>query len=222
MQINEMGIAVPTDDHHHPVWIKANGKLAHDEWLLPKIRPYLKRHAVDVGAHIGTHAIFYAEHSELVSCFEPHPVAFACLEHNLRKWRNVNLYNVALSDHRGTISMIDCPGNLGASRTVEGDEIECVTLDMVFGDDEDLDFIKIDAEGDEIGILLGATKTIERYRPVMLIELNEYALGSRGLTGSDLIQCIESLGYSTQQLGGDAGGKQYDLLCFPSRKSVFF
>ena len=216
MQINEMGIAVPTDDHHHPVWIKANGKLAHDEWLLPQIRPYLKRHAVDIGAHIGTHAIYYAENCKIVSCFEPHPVAFACLEHNLCQFDNVNLYHVALSDHLGTVALVECPGNLGASQTVEGSEIGCIELDDIDLGGVDVDFLKIDAEGDEIIILAGAEKTIRRSRPVMLIELNEYALGSRGLTGGDLIQCIESLGYTTKQLGGQAGGKQYDLLCLPS------
>lgn len=213
MQINEMGIAVPTDDHHHPVWIKANGKLAHDEWLLPKIKPYLKRHAVDVGAHIGTHAIFYAEHSELVSCFEPHPVAFACLEHNLRKWRNVNLYNVALSDCDKTVSMVDCPGNLGASQTTEGDDIMCIPLDGM--QLNEIDFLKIDAEGDEIAILNGAAQTLERYRPVMLVELNEYAMASRGLTGADLIRCIESHGYKPQIIDSNQNPKHCDLLCFP-------
>ena len=213
MRINDLGIAVPTDDHHHPVWIKANGKLAHDEWLLPKIRPYLKRHAVDIGAHIGSHSIFYAEHSEFVYSFEPHPVAFECLEHNLRKWRNVKLYNLALSDHEGHVSMVECPGNLGASQTVEGGEIKCMPLDLFKMND--VDFIKIDAEGDEIAILTGAAKTLKRCRPVMLVELNEYAMANRGHTGDDLIKCIESHGYRTEIIDSNQNPKHCDLMCFP-------
>lgn len=213
MRINDLGIAVPTDDHHHPVWIEENGKLAHDEWLLPKIRPYLKRHAVDIGAHIGSHSIYYAEHSEFVTSFEPHPVAFECLTHNLRKFRNVTLHNVALGDEDRTVAMIECPGNLGASQTVEGDDIMCIPLDGL--QMKEVDFIKIDAEGDEIAIINGAAETLSKYRPVMLVELNEYAMASRGLTGKDLIACIESHGYKTQIIDSNQNPKHCDLICFP-------
>jgi FkbM family methyltransferase len=213
MQINDLGIAVPTDDHHHPVWIESTGKLAHDEWLLPKIKPYLKRHAIDIGAHIGSHSIFYCEHSEFVTAFEPHPIAFECLTHNLRKFRNITLHNLAMSDQEGTVSMAECPGNLGASQTVDGGEITCITLDSM--KINDVDFVKIDAEGDEIRILNGAAETLSRFRPVMLIELNEYAMASRGLTGDDLVACIESHGYQSRIIDSNQNPKHCDLICFP-------
>lgn len=212
MQINPLGLAVPEGDTHHTVWVQKTKKLDHDNFLMPLLRPFLRRHAVDIGAHIGTHAIYYANHSEFVTCFEPHPLAFECLTHNLRKFRNVTLHNTALGDHSTTVGVIECPGNLGATQTTDDGDIPCTTLDSF---KLDCDFIKIDAEGDEIRILVGAAGTIQRCRPVMCIEQNSHMLAKRGLTVADLTQTITHLGYSYRMIHPRQDPIQCDLICTP-------
>lgn len=212
LRINELGVAVAEGDTHHAVWISKNKKLDHDNFLMPLLRPYLKNHAVDIGSHIGTHAIYYATHCEHVTCFEPHPLSFECLSHNLRKFRSVKLHNVALGDSDGTVGMVECDGNLGASQTTDDGAILCTTLDSFH---LDCDFIKIDAEGDEVKILVGAEGTIHRCRPVMVIEQNAHMLANRGLTVADLTQTIAHLGYTHQMIHPKQDVSQCDLLCIP-------
>lgn len=214
MLVNKHGIAVPSGDHHHTKWIEDCGRLDHDQSLLPIIRPYLKRVCVDIGAHIGSHSLWYAKHCERVISFEPCPVAFACLEHNMRDLGNVTIHNVALGATEGTVSFAMHDGNLGATQTIDGGDIPRRTLDSFkLGE---VDYIKIDAEGDEIDILEGGRETIGRMRPVMLIELNEYAMANRGRTGGDLKDAIHSLGYSTQMIDSNHNPEHCDLICFPA------
>lgn len=217
MQINRLGMAVIEEDTHHTVWVEKTKRLDHDQSILSLLHPYLKRVAVDIGAHIGTHSIFYAEYSEIVHSFEPHPVTYECLKHNVARFNNVITYNLALSDEEKTLSMIEVVGNGGATQTRPAGEtpIQCkaVTFDSIKL--TECDFIKIDAEGDEIAVLEGAKKTLARLRPVMFIESNAYALRKSNHTQIDLENKIKSFGYSCRMIHPKQNPLQCDLLCLP-------
>ena len=51
-----------------------------------------------------------------------------------------------------------------------------------------LDFIKMDTEGSEVDILVGATETLRKFRPHLAIEIHH--------TGPQVRQILESLGYT--------------------------
>ena len=90
-------------------------------------------------------------------------------------------------------------GNQGCNYLSTGGEgaVEVMTLDA-FCDRERLlkvDLIKIDVEGSEVALLRGAERTIQRFRPVLMIEVNPSTLQNFGYTARDLIQSVGRYGY---------------------------
>ncbi|MDY0009280.1 MAG: FkbM family methyltransferase, partial [Bdellovibrionales bacterium] len=57
------------------------------------------------------------------------------------------------------------------------------------------DFIKADIEGWELNMLKGAQKTLARYRPAVMIEINDDALVKAGASRQALIDFMQAQGY---------------------------
>ena len=206
-------IALIKDDQYFTKWVKQVGKLAHHDWFLHYLRPFLGGTMVDMGANIGTHSIYYAQFGH-VHCFEPNPIAFECLQHNM-KGQDATLYNVAVGENNNYINMSTPEdGNYGAVFTEPGDKVPTITLDELCLDQ--CDFIKIDVEGDEIEALRGAKDTIRRFKPVMCIESNPCTLARKNLTPNDLLITLHAMGYVTKQrVPQDIS---CDLLCEPASR----
>lgn len=214
-------IALIKDDAYFTRWVKETGKLDHHDGFLNAIEKYIKGTVLDIGANIGTHTFFYVKHANRVLAFEPNPIAFECLQHNVPQ---AELFNVAVSDHSGYINLSPQGNNYGAMYTVpvvgEIDEqvhearsmsIPTITIDSLYLNA--CDFIKIDVEGDEIAALAGAKETILKYKPVMCIECNEHTLIRKGLIGDELVAAITALGYSTSVRKPE--DISCDLICLP-------
>lgn len=215
------GIWVITGDSHHTGWITQSGKLAHDEATLPAIRKYIPQGGVvvDGGAHVGTHTWFYLDcvgpEGKVIS-FEPNPPAYRCL---VRNCPDAVTYQLALGMDRGVFQMAHDNNYGGAYLTefgaVRGSAVFTVPLDDLGL--QRLDFGKFDLEGSEIHALAGAKSTIERCRPVMLLESNVGALARQGFTPDDLYRAVEDLGYNYQFLFPEHHKQmpQTDIICFP-------
>lgn len=124
--------------------------------------------AIDCGANIGNHSKFFSEvlGAEVWS-FEPSEENYRLLVRNNPMGHN---YRAALGDKKGSTGLEEFPHNMGASRLVPGKSIEVMTIDQ-FKIKPDL--IKVDVEGMEAEVLRGALKTIEKYRPILLVEHND-------------------------------------------------
>jgi FkbM family methyltransferase len=132
---------------------------------------------VDVGSNVGNHAIYAALFlgAARVIAFEPNPLAARILDINLALNQlagSVTVHHSGLADRSGRASIWISADNLGRARLTSdatGDR------ELVRGDDvlsgTDVSFIKIDAEGMELGILDGLQRTIERCRPSMFVEV---------------------------------------------------
>lgn len=214
-------IALIEDDAYFTRWVKETGKLDHHDGFLNAIEQYIKGTVLDIGANIGTHTCFYVKYANRVLAFEPNPIAFECLQHNVQQ---AELFNVAVSDHIGYINLSPQGTNYGAVYTVpvvgEIDEqvheagsmnIPTITIDSL--NLNACHFIKIDVEGDEIAVLTGAKETILKYKPVMCIECNIHTLTRKGLTGDQLVAVITALGYSTSIRQPE--DISCDLICLP-------
>ena len=59
-----------------------------------------------------------------------------------------------------------------------------------------IDFIKCDTEGSELFIYRGATKTIERFRPIILSEVDDSNLARYGQSVKDMENFFKSKDYS--------------------------
>lgn len=205
-------IALIADDTHFTKWVQESGRLDHHQSLLARALPHVRGTVLDIGANIGTHTVAYAKHAERVLAFEPLPEAFECLEHNVRSLENVELYQCAVGRNGGTTGICTPEKNYGASFTIGAGDIEVISIDSL--ELPACNFIKLDAEGDEIEILVGAQKTIERFQPTMLIECNRSTLHRKGLTSDELLDCIEQLGYRIEGYNNEIC---CDIFCQPSR-----
>jgi len=137
---------------------------------------------IDIGSSLGLYVICLAEK---VRASNGHILSVEPVSFNLeRQKKNVELNRVgdlveyitcALGDRRGTVRIK--ADELGADNnafvTAAGDlEIEVVTLDEIVAGRhvENIGAIKMDVEGYEPMVILGAKQTIQRYRPVILAE----------------------------------------------------
>ncbi|MBS28603.1 MAG: hypothetical protein CL566_06720 [Alphaproteobacteria bacterium] len=137
--------------------------------------------SIDVGANKGVYTYFLGRLTTKVHAFEPNPKIFRILNRSLPD--NVSTYQVALSNQVGSADLL-VPGsdgrfsNQGASLSqikVQGPHqivhVQAQTLDHY--NFSNVGFIKIDVEGYEKEVLEGAQQTIEREKPVLLIEMEE-------------------------------------------------
>jgi FkbM family methyltransferase len=141
-------------------------------------------HVVDIGTNIGNHMLYYCSQLQAnkVVCFEPNRFNREVLQKNieLNHLNNaVTVYPYAVGAENGKgIQTNFTLGNTGMNRVdkVEKEELSDDAIDIRSLDDFELakiDFIKIDVEGFETDVLLGAAQTIERCKPVILIEVFE-------------------------------------------------
>jgi FkbM family methyltransferase len=149
---------------------------------------------IDVGANLGAFSLpFSTWNRNRLIAFEPFPLIFERLKANLAEHNGgtipatTSLHMAALGDTIGTATMrVPIVEGLGwihtwASlvKTFEGlegvsvheIEVPVWTIDGLGLDD--LTAIKIDAEGNEIEVLNGALRTIERCRPIISCECEE-------------------------------------------------
>lgn len=166
-----------------------------------KSNKLVKGAALDIGANIGNHSLFFSRYYERVYCFEPNPRTFQLLKMNGSLVNNIECINVGLSDFEGKGILSNNPSNMGAaslainSGTNQSNqhEIELRTLDS-FSDiySHGIGLIKIDVEGHELAVLKGAEKFINKNRPTILFEqhLTEFKDGK-----SPIVEYLKTIGY---------------------------
>lgn len=156
--------------------------------------------AIDIGANVGVWSYWLSKHAKKVESFEPNPKIFNVLK-NI-KIKNVNTYNIALSNKSGSVDLLIPKGskgfsNQGASLSsikVQGEHkslsIQAKCLDEY--NFLDVNFIKIDVEGHEHEVIEGAKETIKKCKPTMVIEMEEK---HNKIPIEDQISSVEKLGY---------------------------
>lgn len=135
---------------------------------------------VEVGANIGNHLAFYAQHmnSRKIFPFEPNPDSIDLLNRNIKANGLESVVDtrgigIGAGAQHGQFSVVlPIENNLGAARLSadEAGQLEVFPLDERL-DGEAVDFIKIDVEGMEFEVLEGAAKLIERNRPILMVEV---------------------------------------------------
>ncbi len=150
--------------------------------------------AIDVGVYRGVYSYKLSKEFNQIHSFEPNPLLFPYLNRYLTKIiTNMTLYNYALSNkneltnlkipHRGKSifkNNFEEIYKLGCATIHETNnfekfnnyEVECKKLDDVIKDKE-ISFIKIDVEGHELSVIEGANNIINKYKPTLLVEIEE-------------------------------------------------
>lgn len=135
--------------------------------------------ALDVGANIGNHTIVFASKFARVEAFEPNPHTFKLLSFNADHMPNVGLHNGGLGDENAVLEMSEDAANYGKSSAVHTHagsssvDVQIRKLDDYIDDFPNIKFIKIDVEGMEHQVLLGAHEILKKNRPVIAFEQHE-------------------------------------------------
>ena len=162
---------------------------------------------LDCGAHMGYFTLAFSRAvgpSGQVYSFEPCAPTYARLQNHLKMngVTNVEPIQSAISERSGTAASQELKAtNTGKNRIVADEgTTPMVSIDefVAARDLKRLDFFKADVEGFEVRLLRGAEKSIRRFRPIMLVELNPEALSDAGTSASEMLELLKSCGYSVQ------------------------
>jgi FkbM family methyltransferase len=160
---------------------------------------------LDIGAHSGTYTISLADYSKHVYAFEPQKMTFysLCGSVALSNIKNVTCINYGLGSteqvgkQKLNIVSLDGGGsslhNNNNNNSLQTEEIEVITLDSLNLDN--IGFIKIDVEENELQTLMGSQNTlIKSNYPKILFEMNKEC--------PQLLGFLQSLNYNIVSVGG--------------------
>jgi FkbM family methyltransferase len=163
---------------------------------------------IDVGTNIGETLLNFAKINRdgRNIGFEPVPYLYekALKNIGLNGSANVELVNKGLSSRKETLSFREAgehnSGGIFLTRdnvSDAGRAVEVTTLDdfVVENQVEDISLIKIDVEGFEMEVLRGASKTLERWRPTMFVEIDNNFLTRQNTSAAAVFERFVSHGY---------------------------
>ncbi len=180
----------------------------------------------DIGANIGQYTLLAAHcvgPKGQVHSFEPASREFSILRSNviLNGFTNVILQNLAVSSYDGEAVLTTCPEGRGSFNTIGTlthpfavelrtwpVRVRCVRLDSYIRDQqlEKVDMIKIDIEGAERDLLLGAQELLSEYMtPLVICEFADNTSAGFNSSGAELYECFESYGYHLYEITEKSG-----------------
>ena len=177
--------------------------LKYDRFTREIMKRFLKddSNCIDVGCHKGeilNMMLQYAPNGKHYA-FEPIPYLFEDIK---TKYENkAMVFPYALSDNSGetTFNLVkNAPAYSGikqrrydvAKPIIEEIKVEMKTLDELISNDVIINFIKIDVEGGEFGVLRGAKNLLKKNKPTILFECGKGASDYYGTDPIDLFNFI--------------------------------
>ena len=179
-----------------------NGRASGEEHLVRRLLPKLVRSEspvfFDVGANVGdfSSSLLATFPSAVVHAFEPHPTNFRRLNSRAFAGGRLKCHNMALGDKADRATLYDRADSDGSShaslyaaviteihrQNVVSVDVQTNTLDAIAAQEgvHFIDFLKIDTEGNELAVLLGATQLLQRdCIGCIQFEFNEMNVASR-------------------------------------------
>ena len=165
---------------------------------------------LDIGANIGYYTLIFAK---LVGCngkifaFEPEPFNYDLLQKNIKinNYDNVTTEQKAVGNENDVIKLYLSKIRTGMHRIYKSkytnDEfinVDIVKLDDYFKDSEffnKINFIKMDVEGSEFGVLKGLTQILQNNDVKILAEFIPDSIREFGFNPKDFISFLHSFKY---------------------------
>lgn len=188
---------------------------------------------IDVGAQIGLMTKLFAdlvgEHGKVYS-FEPTPQTYNVLKDTIK----INAIDKivfpiqkAVSDKNGTAIFnvsdvdIDAANSLSSfnrNHPTSGIEVKVTSVDEFVKEMsiDKINFLKIDAEGAEHFVLLGAKKTLEIHKPIINLALHPVALNNFNSSLKGIYDFVNSINYKIIHKS-----KRIDEKDFVNRENLF-
>jgi FkbM family methyltransferase len=159
---------------------------------------------IDVGANIGFFTLKFGRWvgpRGRVVAIEPERRNLASLRRRVGRARLeevVECVHAAAVDHPGEVTLAVDRAHPGGHRLAEnGEPVPAVTIDELTADDaRRVSLVKIDVQGAEKLVLDGARRVIDKHRPAIFVELDDAALAAFGSSGAELLETLQSHGYT--------------------------
>lgn len=168
---------------------------------------------VDVGAHVGLHALRMSKRvgeSGRVIVVEPSPANAALLRKHI-EWNgcpNVTIVEAVVGEQPGEIEFVyrtDATDPGGFANSIAYDvggetaSIEMTTIDAICEGIKP-DLIKIDIEGAELLALRGAKKTLLSAHPYLIVAIHPEAMKALSAAPTEVIEFMQAIGYRGRHL----------------------
>ena len=170
----------------------------------------------DIGANVGIMSLYFAKKAPLGKVYAFEPTHFAWqklkknLELNLEIAHNIQTIQTFISSKEKKHNEIKAfsswkinkevgqdqhPVHGGKPMSTEG--VPMTTIDEFVKDQNiaRLDFIKIDTDGHEFDVLLGARYSLDKFKPQIIFELGQYVMKERDINFMDYEGFFSGLGY---------------------------
>lgn len=201
----------PDGEAHLPGWMtqvnnRQDGRLTYQygKYVMALEHVKQRRVAVDIGAHVGLWSWFLARDFKDLAAFEPCEAHRECWHANMQDRKNAELFCNALGETASLVNLeTRTAGSSGDTQIVPGGKgkISMATLDSF--NLRDVDFIKIDTEGYELGVLRGAEKTLLACKPCVIVEQKGDMAKRYGHEKLGAVKYLQGLG---AVLRGDVSG----------------
>jgi FkbM family methyltransferase len=172
-------------------------------------------HVLDVGANIGYYTMLSAslvKASGSVTAIEPNPESTKLLEASRRanSFNNVVVHQVAAGREPGLLvlhgSYSDAMTTAApddAATLIRSTTVPCFRVDDLIPNDKRIDFVKIDVQGAEYNVILGASELIRRCRPTIVSEFSPDVMpGISGVDGREYLRSLVGFGYKMSVIDG--------------------
>lgn len=207
--VNDINVTVPASFQlMTPYVLREQNDWFEDE--IKFIRTFVKSgmKIIDIGANYGLYTLTIAKiigDQGKIWAFEPTTTTAACLKQSIseNKFNNIELIQAGLSDRIGKAKLFTTQNselNSLSNEVSSGNSHETIllfTLDHCSNEYrwKDIDFIKLDAEGEEINILKKGKKFLSSASPLIMFELKH---GKN--INLPLIKTLSNLGYQSYRL----------------------
>lgn len=157
---------------------------------------------IDLGANIGVLTLKAASivgNTGKVFSVEAHPTTFEYLKGNvsLNSFANIEAFNVAMGDRRGVVTISNRKTSDDQNKIVQegGTEIQIETLDTLLNEKlEGVDLLKIDVEGYEKFVLLGAGQILQKTECIYFESSQQHFL-NYGYSTADIFEILCAAGF---------------------------
>jgi|TARA_B100001142_G_scaffold293460_1_gene313062 FkbM family methyltransferase len=165
----------PSSDTHFERWI-LNGE--YQKKQRDTLFEYMENkrkieYIIDVGAHVGlwSRPMIQRPDTKYIWAFEPNSSVRECYVQNMKDFDNYTIYPFALGSHQ-TTGFLNIEKDNSGNTNIDPDKpgnVEIKSIDSM--NFENVDYIKVDAEGFEYQILSGCLETLSKNKPFIHLEM---------------------------------------------------